>query len=66
MNFALIIQLIELAAAAADAAAKARLAYQTVRDAYQQTHELTPTEEAQLDARAAAIFASEASKPSGR
>lgn len=66
MKFALILELLEIVAMTLSAAAKARAAYQSVRDAMQQTHELTPEQEAQLDARAEAIFASEASKPSGR
>lgn len=62
----LILEVLNAAATAADAAAKTKAAYQKVRAAYQQSKELTPEEDAQLDARAAEIFASEASKPSGR
>lgn len=62
----LIIEILEIAATTAAAAARARAAYESVRQAMKQTHELTPEQEADLDARAEAIFSSEASKPSGR
>lgn len=65
-EFQALLKILEWVAATADAAAKAKMAYQSVRAAYQQTHELTPEQKQELDQKADAIFASEANKPSGR
>jgi hypothetical protein len=66
MNFALLLEVLGIAAAAADAAAKSKAVYQKLREAAQQSHELTDTESAELDAKAEAIFSGPASQPSGR
>jgi len=57
---------LELAAAAADAAAKAKEVANILKKHAQQSQELTPEQSAELDAKAEAIFASDASQPSGR
>jgi len=64
--FELALQILAAAAAATDAAAKSKQAYEKVRLSLQQTHELTDAQSAELDRRAEAIFASPASQPSGR
>lgn len=64
--FKLLIDALEIAAASADAAARARVIYNTLMASAQQSKELTPEQSAQLNTRAHDIFASEASKPSGR
>lgn len=66
MNYALALELLNILAATADAAAKSKAAYLKVREALKQTHELTDEQSAELDARAEAIFASPESQPSGR
>lgn len=65
-NFALLLETLNLAAAAASAAAGARKVYEALRESAQQAEQLTTEQSAQLDAKAAEIFASPASQPSGR
>jgi len=57
---------LELAAAAADAAAKSKEIANVLKAAAQQSNELTEEQSAQLDAKAEEVFASPASQPSGR
>lgn len=66
MDFALIIKAIQLAAAAADAAVQAREIALALKNALQQSRELTPEESAQLDEEARGLFQSPPSQPSGR
>jgi hypothetical protein len=66
MEFTTVIKIIQLAAAAADAARQAREIAVALQKALQQSGELTPEQSAQLDAEAAAIFAGPTSQPSGR
>jgi len=54
------------AAAAIELAARTKLLYETLRKAAQQSRALTLEEDAAIDARAAGIFASPESQPSGR
>lgn len=66
MEFATIIKVLQLAAAAASAAAQARELALAIRNAYQQSNELTAEQSAELDALAAQVFSSPESQPSGR
>lgn len=66
MQYKILLQVLEWMAVAMDAAAKARAVYNALRESAQQSEELTPEQTADLDARAEAIFASDASQPSGR
>ena len=66
MNFDLVIKALQAAAAAASAAAQAREIALALKNALQQSAELTPEQSAQLDQEAAAIFNAPESQPSGR
>lgn len=65
-TFAVLLEALNLAAAATSAAAGARKVYEALRESAQQSEQLTVEQSAQLDAKAAEIFASPASQPSGR
>lgn len=66
MKFALLLKILEAAAAAADALTRIRRLYLEFKAEAQRANELTPEQSAELDAKAEVIFASEASQPSGR
>jgi uncharacterized protein (DUF2384 family) len=65
-QFQLALLALEWAIASADATAKARAVYNAIAEQAKRDHAFTPEESAALDAKAAEIFGSEASKPSGR
>lgn len=66
MSFVALLEILNIVAATAEAAVRARQTYNKLKEAALQNKELTPEQAAQLDARAEAIFASAASQPSGR
>jgi hypothetical protein len=66
MDYATLVKVLELTAAATSAAAQAREVYNALRESAQQAEQLTPEQAAELDAKAEAVFSSPASQPSGR
>ena len=65
-TFAILLKVLQLSAAAAEAAKGARAIYEALREAAQQSRQLTPEQSAQLDQEAKAVFAAPESQPSGR
>lgn len=66
MDFATAIKILQLAAAAASAAAQARQIATIVQTSLKQSAQLTPEQSAELDALAQRIFEAPESQPSGR
>jgi hypothetical protein len=62
----LLLQILQVAAATASAAAQARKVFNDAKAAAQQSGELTDAESVELDRRANEIFASAAQQSSGR
>lgn len=65
-TFATILEALQLAAATANAAARARAIYDKAREQAAKDKALTDEESAALDAEAEKVFGSAASQPSGR
>lgn len=65
-KFLFAIKLLEAVNAGVEALARSRRVYEEFVEQAKRDQELTDAESAELDAKAAEIFASEASKPSGR
>jgi hypothetical protein len=65
-KFQMALMALQTVSAATKALADARQVYEVFKAEAARTQELTPEENAELDAKAAEIEASEAQKPSGR